>query len=547
MRNAEENTVFRALQLRRKRILTGSRSLRSNVSPYTFSENPNAVRASSFKRILTGLCVLAIGVLLFVSQGVTREERAKTNEKDESRYRDPVTGSLRHGEREKGRAHANPLPRADAALTERWYVQETSGYAPVPRRRERSDEVGPPFQIGGEAIYGPAASDQAYPAVAFDGTTYLVVWEDTRGDTRDIYAARVSASGTVLDSSGIAISTAAYDQRSPAVAFDGTNYTVTWEDYRSGFEWDIYGARVDTSGTVLDTSGIPLSTAAADQRYPAVAFDGVNYLVAWDDLRGGVEDIYAARVDTSGTVRDTAGIAVSAATGGQYSPAVAFDGKNYFVVWDDNRSAVYDIYASRVDTSGTVLDPAGIAVSTSPGDQWYPKVEYDGTKYLVVWDDHRGSSWDIYASRVDTTGAVRDTGGIGIAVGAHNEYSPDLSFDGTNYFIAWDDARGTSWDIYGARVDTSGAILDPTGSAISVAGRLAARSIWSSGRIIGRSRGTSTGRALILREHCSTPKELRYPLRRTASLNLPWPMVARSIWSYGRALGWIPQVYTVLG
>jgi hypothetical protein len=330
-------------------------------------------------------------------------------------------------------------------------------------------EVGPPFQAGGDAVYGAAAFNQEHPAVAFDGSNYLVVWEDSRGDTRDIYAARVSASGIVLDSSGIAISAAAYDQCSPAVAFDGTNYLVTWEDYRSGSEWDIYCARVSSSGSVLDTSGVPLSTAISDQRYPAVGFDGVSYLVVWDDLRAGDHDVYATRVDTSGGVRDTAGVAVSTATGGQFSPALAFDGTNYLVVWDDNRSGSYDIYGARVDTAGAVLDASGIAISVSAGDQWYPTVGCDGEKYLVVWDDHRGSSWDIYGARVDTTGAVRDTAGIGIATEAHNEYSPDLSFDGTNYFIAWDDDRGTSWDIYGARVDTSGTIVDVSGVAISAA------------------------------------------------------------------------------
>ncbi|MEW6684933.1 MAG: FlgD immunoglobulin-like domain containing protein [Candidatus Edwardsbacteria bacterium] len=132
----------------------------------------------------------------------------------------------------------------------------------------------------------------------------------------------MNQSGTVLDTSGIAISTAAYSQYYPSVAFDGTNYLVVWGDSRSGSSWDIYGARVNQSGTVLDTSGIAISLAADYQWSPSVAFDGTNYLVVWGDSRSGTSyDIYGARVNQSGAVIDS--FAVSLQSGNQISPALA--------------------------------------------------------------------------------------------------------------------------------------------------------------------------------------------------------------------------------
>ena len=82
----------------------------------------------------------------------------------------------------------------------------------------------------------PAAGQQRYaPAVAFDGATYLVVWEEQPpAASRDIYAARVSEAGVVLDPVGIPISKAAGNQRAPAVSFDGTSFVVVWQDGNPG-------------------------------------------------------------------------------------------------------------------------------------------------------------------------------------------------------------------------------------------------------------------------------------------------------------------------
>jgi hypothetical protein len=119
-----------------------------------------------------------------------------------------------------------------------------------------------------------------------------------------------------------------------------------------------------TGEFLIDTSNA-LSPAPFDQSVPALAFDGVNFLVVWVDSRGGYDDIIGARVTPAGVVLDTTGIAISTATGYQESPALAFDGESFLVVWEDCRSDDYgDIYGARVTPAGVVLDPEGIAVST---------------------------------------------------------------------------------------------------------------------------------------------------------------------------------------
>jgi hypothetical protein len=333
-------------------------------------------------------------------------------------------------------------------------------------------------------LTGPRTPD-ATPAAAFDGTNYLVVWQDYRSGNYDIYGARVTQAGVLLDSANIAVSTAPYYQCSPAVAFDGTNYLVVWQDNRSG-NYDIYGARVTPAGVVLDggpSGGIAISTAANAQCSTAVAFDGTNYLVVWQDYRSGNYDIYGARVTPSGVVLDGGsggGFAISSLLHDQCKPAVTFGGANYLVVWQDLRNGDNDIYGARVTPAGVVLDGGsggGFAISSAAYAQVEPAVTFDNTNYLVVWQDYRnGSRYDIYGARVNQAGVVLDgSGGYDGILISSAVYSthPAVTSDGTNSLVVWEDYRnGYFFDIYGARVTPAGVVLDggpSVGIAISTA------------------------------------------------------------------------------
>src|SRR4030065_388005 len=98
------------------------------------------------------------------------------------------------------------------------------------------------FLIDPNPVYIPTGGNQDKSGIAFDGTNFLVVWEDYRTYPPDIYAARVTQDGLVLDMGGIPVCTFAEVQSQPSVEFDGTNYLVVWADYRDG-NYDIYGAR----------------------------------------------------------------------------------------------------------------------------------------------------------------------------------------------------------------------------------------------------------------------------------------------------------------
>ncbi len=316
-----------------------------------------------------------------------------------------------------------------------------------------------------------AANYQNSAAVASDGTSYLVVWVDGRGPGGEVYGTIVSAGGVVSSPSSIAISaTLGYE---PAVAWDGTNYLVVWTDGRNGStNFDIYGTRVSASGVVQDPSGIPISTMPGNQHLPAVAWDGTSSLVVWADRRTGTDDIYGARVSAGGTVQDPLGILVSTAQGDQSAPAVVWNGTDYFVVWQDARAATdnLDIYGTRVSTTGVVQDPSGIAISTAPDSQTSPAVAWGGGNYLVVWGDPRGGTWRIFGATVSSTGTVQEPAGIDVSSGTVAFPRPAVAWNGTHFLAVWSGRRsGTSFDLLGAQVSAGGVVQDASGIDISAA------------------------------------------------------------------------------
>ncbi len=317
------------------------------------------------------------------------------------------------------------------------------------------------FLVDTHMVYVPAGEWQGNPAVAFDGTNYLLVWEDERYGTTDIYGARFAPDGTVLDPAGFPISRADDQQRSPSVIFGNSAYLVVWDDDRYGSH-DIYGARVTTDGTVLDTTGIVISTAAGYQLSPYCAYDGTNFLVVWE-YQGASYDLYGARVSGAGTVLDPSGIAIANGPAHEYFPEVAFDGTNYLVAWKRYYNNNHYIYGTRITPGGTVLDPSGFLVSYSGATQGDPSLAYNGTDYLVAWEDSRNGSMDIYAARVTSSGTVLDPGGIAVSTDGSAQYPPAVTFNGDDYVIVWSDYRNTNTDIYGARVSVTGTVLDPAG------------------------------------------------------------------------------------
>lgn len=128
---------------------------------------------------------------------------------------------------------------------------------------------------------------------------------------------------------------------------------------------------------VLNTANLAPSSS---QTRPQLFGDRDDWVLVWEDNRGGALDVYGYRKGGSE-------FPIAVAAGEQSEPAIHGD----LVVWQDSRAGTgYDIYGYSLSRG------VEFPICTAGGDQTNPRVYGD----RVVWSDRRGSAWDIFTASV---------------------------------------------------------------------------------------------------------------------------------------------------
>jgi hypothetical protein len=319
-----------------------------------------------------------------------------------------------------------------------------------------------PINIGdGDQIVTGLASDGAYGV--------FIAWTDPSG--QKVRVQHIDAQGELLwDAAGITVAGTSGGQYNATCVADGSGGVyVVWQDRRSALDYDIYAQRLTGGGVAQWTAnGVALCTATGDQSYPVATRSGTGgLLVGWQDDRAGSNayDVRAQAVSGTGTILWNAdGTDVCSQTGIQLLAGIVADGSGGAILaWEDRRAIEYKVYAQRVNTSGRVeWATNGIPVCGAAGYQASPRVVTDGSGGAILdWQDSRSGGLDVYAQRVNGSGAVQWTAtGKAVCALANNQYLPALLADGGGgAFVAWADGRTAAEDIYAQHLDATGAPL----------------------------------------------------------------------------------------
>ncbi|MDH5271242.1 MAG: hypothetical protein OEY32_15105, partial [Candidatus Krumholzibacteria bacterium] len=268
----------------------------------------------------------------------------------------------------------------------------------------------PQWTANGVAVCALAGLSANSPVVVADGAGgAILAWTDSRAGNADIYVQRLNASGTPQwAANGVAMCSAANTQAGARIASDGAaGAIVAWEDARSG-TYDIYAQRVLSAGSMAWTAnGNALCTAADAQANSSIASDGAGgAIVMWQDQRnGGDVDLFAQRVNSFGAATwDYDGVAVCATIGTQGPGTLVPDGSGGAIaLWEDDRSGTGDIYAQAIGAAGVMRwQYDGMPVCTAARDQYTPLAAPDGSGGVIAaWSDDRSALFDVYAQRME--------------------------------------------------------------------------------------------------------------------------------------------------
>lgn len=285
------------------------------------------------------------------------------------------------------------------------------------------------------------------PHLVWTGTEFAIAWQDARNPgNEEIYFARLSANGTKLTGDLRASNTAGDSQR-PSLVRNTSGFGVAWQN-RGVVDDDVYFARLDAAGAKIGVD-VQLTSDAGNSVGPMLVWRGTEYGVVWyDDRNANLEMLYATM--TPGGAKVLGDVTVGSAVGAAWNP---------YSIWADNAYAVAfedanDIWFGRMGTSGS-FQGSQERITGGAGTVGNPALAWTGSEYGVVWDEDRGTGFEVWFARLNSAGVVQPPIRKITNVSA-DSLRPDIVWANGEYGVAWQDQRNGNQDIYFVRLDNLG-------------------------------------------------------------------------------------------
>jgi len=227
-----------------------------------------------------------------------------------------------------------------------------------------------------------------------------------------------------------------------------------WENFYGCMQADTIDNLID-----YDLDGLNNESEFASNTNPCNPdTDDDGLLDGWEVTYAGCGfDPLSAESDYIGKI--SFDLRVTSAPNNSLSSSLSWTGSEFGVSWHDSRDGNSEIYFARISSAGSKLG-SDLRVTSDASYSLYPSLSWTGFEFGVSWRDYRDGNWEIYIARVSSSGAKLGSD-LRVTSDAHWSEYPSLAWTGSEFGMSWDDDRDGNYEIYFVRVSSSGAKIGP--------------------------------------------------------------------------------------
>jgi len=230
------------------------------------------------------------------------------------------------------------------------------------------------------------------PAIAVRGSNIYVAWSDTDPDSYEIYFRKSVDGGATWQSAQLLTDNSGFSE-SPALAAGGSNVYLVWKDNTEGGQEKIY-FRKSSDGGATWKSAQRFTENSGTSLHPTVAAGGSSVYAAWHHYGLKNPEIYFARSSDRGATWQSIQ-RLTTNSGWSGAPVLAVSAANVYITWFDGTPGMPEIYFRQSSDGGATWQSAQ-RLTTNPGLSQFPAIAADGSNVYVVWQDNTPGNFEIF-------------------------------------------------------------------------------------------------------------------------------------------------------
>jgi hypothetical protein len=238
-----------------------------------------------------------------------------------------------------------------------------------------------------------------------------------------------------------------------ALTFNGQVYGATYTGLSTKYRGYFAGL---TRGGSPAFAALPLTNVGSDSYAGPLVWTGSIFATAWEDRREGNYEIYFNRLDPQGKKLGS-DLRVSFGPDFSLHSDLAWNGREFLLVWDDQREGEPRIWGQRVSLDG---DPVGENVKLTPDAVGESPVLVQGATRLGLVFKRGGLAEQTIAFRT----IAEDFSELGelVDIASPGSVDPSAVFSGDRFVVVWSRYASSSPgdSIWGATLTETGEILE---------------------------------------------------------------------------------------